>query len=419
MKLLNRTISNYLLYSGLLVLFCTPLFYFTIQQLFVAEMDEVLREHKIDFVQSMTYLKTEEDLKFYHLMNQEFHVTPTKEFISSDSLYTELAYDSGEAEMVPHRVLRTGIVLNGNPFELKISESLVSNAGLIATIMSAEIILLALLLGGTVIINRKLSTAVWSPFYTILDRLKKYQIDKDIELNLPHSSTAEFRDLSAAVTQLVQKNHEAYLNQKEFTENASHELQTPIAIIQSKLDLLAQSKGLTAEQADLISSLMETTYRISRLNKNLLLLAKIENGQFLENEAVQADQLINKLIGMHGETAEEKKLRIQFSHSGNTIIRANPILLEALINNLLSNAIRYTHENQTIDLVLKDHRLEIVNPGKPLESPHKIFERFHRESRAYNGSGLGLAIAKKICDISGYFIEYRFDNERHRFIITF
>lgn len=419
MKLLNRTIKHYSLFSVLLVLCCTPVFYFTIQQLFVSEMDKVLQAHKTDFYRSMQYLKTDEDLRFYHLMNKEFTLTPLLKAPKKDTLFTENLYDSSEAETVPHRVYNTSVLLNGKIYTLQVKESLVSTRGLITAIMGVQAIMLLLLITGLVFINRALSHKVWDPFYTILERLKKYHIEQNKTLTLPYSSTVEFRDLSNAINQLVTQSHESFLNQKEFTENASHEMQTPLAISRAKLELLAQTKELTKEQADLVGDLLNATDRLSRLTKNLLLLSKIENRQFFEIAEVDLRTTILKSLETYSQQIKDKNLEIQTAIGPNSILNGNPVLLDILIGNLVSNAIRHGTTGGEIRIACGNKVLVVTNSGEPLAQSHKIFQRFQRESRTTQGSGLGLSIVKKICDVSGYQIEYSYQDNKHCLKIVF
>lgn len=419
MKLLNRTIGNYLLYSVLLFLLCTPLFYFSIQKLFIREMDKVLRSHKKDFYDANAYLKTEEDLKFFQLMNREFILTPSTTKIENDSLFTIELYDSASAELVPYRVFSTGVSIHGRNFELQVRESLVSDISLVTAIMTIQVIMLLLLLLGLVLINRKLSRKIWDPFYIILDRLKRYKIDDDSELVLPLPSTAEFRDLSATITQLVQKNRLAYVNQKEFTENASHELQTPLAICRTKLELLAQTKELTHDQADLVGDLFHAVDRITYLNKGLLLLARIENRQFLESESLELSEVINRSLDSYQLQALEKRLTVAVTVDKPAVILANTTLLDVLIGNLISNAIRHTPVSGTVTIRGNNQSILISNSGSPLLYPERIFERFQREAKTTLGTGLGLALAKKVCDVANYRIAYSYANSMHHFRVEF
>jgi signal transduction histidine kinase len=131
-----------------------------------------------------------------------------------------------------------------------------------------------------VLINQKLSRTVWQPFYTILDRLKKYQIDKDKSIDLPPSSTAEFRDMSLAISQLVNRNSEVYQSQKEFNENAAHELQTPLAICRRNLNYSRRLDTKTGGSVDL-----DTTDRITG-NKDLLLYQRSKTVSFFKRKTL-------------------------------------------------------------------------------------------------------------------------------------
>ncbi len=419
MRLLKRTVKNYVLFSALLLLVCTPLYYLTIRQLFINEMEEELFHHKNNFIETAARLETEKEIQLYQLINEEFILTESAQWPIADSLYTYSQYDSLENESIPFRALRTSVTIQNKHYQLVIRESIVGNTKLVAAIVSVQAGLLILLLIGLVLINRKLSKDIWGPFYIILEKLKQYQIDKDLSIELPKSSTVEFRDLSEALVQLVNKSRDAYLNQKEFTENASHELQTPIAIFRSKLELLMQGKDITHDQADLISSLLNATDRIARLNKNLLLLSKIENRQFIATLEVSVNTSLYQSLELYGQLAKDKELEINVDTNSELLVKTNPILLDILLNNLISNAIRHTREKNQITIRIDKRSLQVSNPGNPLKNPEKIFQRFNRESRNSQGSGLGLAILKMICEIEQFEVSYNYTQNQHQFIISF
>jgi hypothetical protein len=175
MKLLNRTIKNYLLFSVVLVCICTPLFYVAMQKLFILKMDEELLEHKEEFNKSIVHLKTDQELQFYNLLNKEFKLTIIDQLPRYDSLFTlDVPERNSEGEEnVPHRILRTGVTIHGRHYVLQIKESLVNSTRLITSIMGIQIMMLTLMLGGFTLINRKLSKTIWGPFYIILDKVKK------------------------------------------------------------------------------------------------------------------------------------------------------------------------------------------------------------------------------------------------------
>ncbi|HRG77958.1 MAG TPA: HAMP domain-containing sensor histidine kinase [Cyclobacteriaceae bacterium] len=419
MKLLKRTVKNYILYSALLLLICTPLYYLSIHRLFVNEMEEELFHHKNNFKKTLDKLENEKDIQLYQLINEEFQLKETNKWPISDSLFTYSQYDSLEKSFVPYRALRTGVTVQGTRYELLIRESIVGNTKLVTAIVAIQTTLLVLMLIGFILINRKLSKVVWDPFYTILEKLKNYQIDKDLTIDLPHSSTAEFRDLSEALVHLVNKSRDAYLSQKEFTENASHELQTPLAIFRSKLELLMQGAEISSEQAELISSLLNATDRIVRLNKNLLLLSKIENRQFLSRQEILLSSALTQSLGLYKQMAQEKEIKITTHIISEIAIKTNPSLLEILLSNLISNAIRYTPAQNEVRIEIEKKSITIRNPGEPFNFPNKIFDRFNRESRTTQGNGLGLAIVKKICDTEGIPITYHYSQGSHLFSIDF
>jgi signal transduction histidine kinase len=417
MKLLTRTVRDYVIFSALLLLVCTPLFYFSIQTLTIRDKDRELRSHKAEFYELIPHLKTDEDLKFFGIMNDEFVLTETEHPVLLDSIFSSSISINDEDH--PYRILRSGVTINGKHHILQIQESMVTTADLVSAIVTVQIILIAFLLVGFVLINRKLSKTIWNPFYTILDRLKKYQIDKDTTIDLPRSSTAEFRDLSLAISHLVIRNHETFQSQKEFTENASHELQTPLAISRTKLELLAQTKELTQEQAELVESLSDAIDRLSRLNKNLLLLSKIENRQFFETGQIEIGSVVTKCVDFYKRQVADKNINITYATSEPVFIEVNPILFDVLITNLISNAFRHADEFSTIAIEWSKNHITISNAGNPLENPEKIFQRFHRESRTTMGHGLGLSIVKKVCDVAGFSIDYRYTSGRHQFAVAF
>jgi hypothetical protein len=158
---------------------CTPLYYLIIQQLFINEMEEELFHHKNNFIETVARLETEEEIKLYRLINEEFILTESDQVPITDSLYTYSQYDSLENKLIPFRALRTGVTIQNKPYQLVIRESIVGNTQLVAAIVSVQAGLLILLLVGFVLINRKLSKDIWGSFYIILEKLKHYQIDKD------------------------------------------------------------------------------------------------------------------------------------------------------------------------------------------------------------------------------------------------
>ena len=200
-----------------------------------------------------------------------------------------------EAER-PFRQLSTSVVVKGKPYLLTVEMSLVDNNELVMAIGLVQVALSIVLIAGLLFLNRSLSKRLWKPFYKTLDQLKAYELDKNESVAIEKSDITEFDDFNKTVSHLTERNRKVFLNQKEFIENASHELQTPIAIFQSKLDQLMQSSSLSQSEAETIFELETTAQRMARLNKNLLLLSKIDNEQFLDTEEIDLSILIQNQL---------------------------------------------------------------------------------------------------------------------------
>jgi signal transduction histidine kinase len=218
---------------------------------------------------------------------------------------------------------------------------------------------------------------------------------------------------------LLAANIASFQQQKEFTENASHELQTPLAIVQSKLDLLLQSKSLTQEQSDNIEETHRALSRVSRINKNLLLLARIENSQFAEKEPVCLSTLLKTNITQLHDFATDKQLVIESQIAEGVVVSANKGLVEILLNNLLLNAIRHNARDGKITITLSAKQLSVANTGIAALHEENLFKRFSRVSAEAPGSGLGLAITKEIANRYGWCIGYRFQEQEHVFTLLF
>ncbi len=420
MKLLNRTTLNYLLYSVIVLLIITPIFYVVINTLFIKDVDETLLLQKQEIQFRIEKIISTNDLKVWVDLDGDVQIEPANGRTFNDSIFNVTQYDSLADELEPYRMLSSSVSAGGKLYHLTARISLVESKDLIFAIVLTQASALVLLLAGLVIINSWVSKRIWKPFYNTLEKLRQFEVEKTPLLKLGSSSTKEFNDLNNAIEQLADRNYKMYLSQKEFTENAAHEMQTPLAIFQSKLELLMQTTSITEEQAKLMVSLMDSTNRLSKLNKALLLLSKIENNQFIETEVVDVVGLTNKLISVFENQAATNKTSIQLTVLYNLQITFNPTLIDILLSNLLSNALKYTSSKGTISITISNNKWQITNSGdQPIASPTKIYDRFQKGDASQTSTGLGLAIVKKICDMSGGSIQYNHENKTHNFSVTF
>lgn len=279
---------------------------------------------------------------------------------------------------------------------------------------------IAFVLAGAIIITLSLiSQRLWRPFDKTLRIIEGFRLEDGTLPELPASDIREFNRLNNALQKLMGNSMTSYKTQKEFTENASHELQTPLAVFQSKLDLLLQRPDITEEQAELIQALYDTSQRLAALNRNLLLLAKIDNNQYKLTENVCLNKVVDELLPLLKTISGDITLRQDFRNAA-LMINANRTLLESLLNNLVVNAVRHNRRGGEINITIEDNRLTVSNTSdrQPLDGS-QIFNRFYRPQGQSKGNGLGLAIVKAICSYHGWRIEYNYCEKKHCFTVTF
>lgn len=292
--------------------------------------------------------------------------------------------------------------------------------GIEQVVITQYVVTLILILAYLVIVLQIVSKRIWKPFNQTLDTIEEFSIDKGTLPYFGKTNVSEFIRLNNSFEKLIKNSISIYQSQKEFTENASHELHTPLAIMQSQLDMLIQRPDLTEEQSEIISSIYSNVSHLARLNNNLLLLAKIENRNQTADELINVSQLIENVLPNISIMIEDNELTFHSDIQDNCILKANKVLFVSLLNNLLTNAIRYNHPHGSIHLTITDKCLVVANTG---ENQHldagTIFRRFHKKQEVSKGHGLGLSIVEKICQYHGWNIEYKYESNQHNFIVTF
>ena len=211
-----------------------------------------------------------------------------------------------------------------------------------------------------------------------------------------------------------------FKNQKQFTENAAHEMQTPLAVIKAKIDLLIQSEKLGNSETELIFSIDNAASQLSRLYKALLLLAKIENRQFVVQQKIGLSKIVDDSLFFFADHILAKQINIKKSYLSGVEININPDLCSILVNNLIQNAIRHNIDHGNINIYLKENELMIVNTGNPEPLANDlIFNRFQKKSHSNESVGLGLAIAREIANTNGLDLNYVYKDNLHFFTIIF
>lgn len=269
------------------------------------------------------------------------------------------------------------------------------------------------------ITNIVISRRILSPFHKTLKAIQRFSLKNDNEINLAATRTKEFEQLNFFLKKMTKKARADYRTLKEFTENASHELQTPLAIIRGKLELLLESP-LTEDQGKQILSALNSIERLSKINHSLTLLNKLENQEFQALEPIDISVHLERILDDLSEVIEMKSIALKKDITPGVNILLHPSLADILITNLCSNAIRHNITNGHIFVSLKPGKLVISNSGAAPEIPtEQAFERFKRTSRRSDSVGLGLAIVKQICEVSGVTVKYEYRNNEHITTLTF
>ena len=322
-----------------------------------------------------------------------------------------------ENEQEPGRSLVTTLRLKGQNIQVTITKSRVESEDLVRVILLITLGVTLILLVSLIIINRFVMSRLWMPFYNTLKRMKAFEVTKMESLNSDTTKIDEFIELNQSVNAMADRVKKDYRELKSFTDNASHEMMTPLAVINSKLDSLLQTEPFTAQQGTLLEDIYQATGRLSRLHQSLLLLAKIENNLITDAQQIDLKGLIESKVRQFHELFERDSLITEVNLSNKTVIMSR-YLADILLNNLFSNAVRHNQHGGKISIELTETTLVISNTGKDFSGKDRLFDRFSKSSES-EGMGLGLAITKQVCNLYGYQITYRQINELHIFSIFF
>ena len=421
MKLLNQSI-RYLSVSLLVIIgLWAVVFYFHMLGEIKESVDEGLENYKRQIV-----YKAQSDTAILEKNSFDEGLFAIREIGKSEALGAKDRYldtllymqdaDDEMAELEPVRMLETAFETQGKYYELRIINSMVEEDDLIEELLWEALLLYLILVASTIVINNLVLQRLWKPFYDLLQQLKTYRLGSSRNLPEVKTKTREFTDLQHAVNTLLRHSIETFDQQKQFIENASHELQTPLAIATNKLELLIEQGNLEDRQAESIAGVMHIIERLIRLNKSLLLITKIENRQFLDNQTVSLNEVVRQVLSDLDDLASYKNLTISLEESGELLAEMDVSLANSIVSNLVRNAIFHNVPNGQLQIDISKDGIEFRNTGgqKPLNA-EKIFSRFHKSESVQTGTGLGLAIVKAICGLYGFTISYDFENGLHCF----
>lgn len=355
--------------------------------------------------------------------NNSYSITPVDRTYASEhpriDYYDAEVYIPEREETEPARILTTIFQDNdGNHYELKVATPTFEKDDLLSAILYWVVLLYFLLLVTVLVLTVWVFHRSMRPLYALLHWLDDYTPGRSHRPVPDDTDITEFRRLNAAAQQAAERSEELFERQKQFIGNASHELQTPLAVLGNRLEWLLDHTEPSETQTGELLRMQRTLGHVVRLNKTLLLLTRIDNGQFPESADVDIAALIREQVSLYGEIYATRRIACRVDCPASFTVRMNESLASTLVANLLKNAYVHTPEGGGVEVSVSGRTLTVANSGEaPLDAAH-IFDRFYQGTKKEGSTGLGLALVSAVGRYYGLRVEYRFGDGRHRFSVT-
>jgi two-component system sensor histidine kinase QseC len=389
-------------------------FYFVLDYVLIRQLDASLRSEKQEIAE---YIQSHHQLpEIQNTKEQWIQIIKTDQPKSVDIKRSIPIYNKSEDETEYIRQLIFQVSVNQEVYLVTVNKSETETDELLKLIILVTLSMVAMILLFNYLINRRLISSIWQPFYNTINNIKDYAANQQA-LKLSKEPIDEINLLNESLNSMTEQIHKDFYALRSFTENASHEMQTPLAIIRSKVESLyqiAEGKEMMMQQ---LLAIEDACLKLSKLHQSLLLLTKLENRQFILNESIQLKSILVQKCEERIELFQSKQIELHIDATEFNM-HFHQHLAEILISNLLNNAIRYTAVGGTISIVLNQNFLIVSNTALSGSlDTDKVFTRFYKASDT--GTGLGLSIINEICTSAGFNIVYQFENGMHIFKIGF
>jgi len=391
-------------------------FYYVTNYVIREEFNKILYHRKYLLIKQLS--KSDSIIKYQNFSDHLIFIQESPVSLSPfEQINDTLIFDQNEQKYLQYRQIHFTQKIRGNYYHMYARRLLIESESLAGPLLILIIFLFLALLVTLFFFNRWVSHKVWKPFYVTLSKLRKYQLKQNDAISLPKTNIDEFDELNEVLGIMMNRiKHDFYLL-KEFTENTSHELQTPLAVIKSKIELLMQADNLTNIQYKYLSASLASVHKLSKLNDSLGLLVKIENNQFHNFEKIDVYQLIESKLFNYEDLLQIKAIEVIKEKIDPLEIMMNPVLADILIENLINNAIKHNIVDGKIIINVRSNGITIANTGNELTIDTSLL--FQRFSKANSQSfGLGLSIVKEICNQNNIEISYEYIKEKHWHTMT-
>lgn len=414
MNLVTKTNKYYLI----LFVFLFPLMvaadYYLIQYVVNKEVDEMLK-HESERINLS--LKVNGELP---PSNYLFSMTPVnKDFSVSNKYKDTLIYEDYVDKLIPYRKYEFTAVVDSQKVKISLQHILLEMNELILWLFVTTTLIILLLVAGLFFINQGIYKWTWKPFFENLSKLTNYDITKKNPAHLKTSNVSEFEELNKIVIALMNQVKKDFHNLKEFNENISHEIQTPLAIIRNKMVLLLESQNLNKKEFQWVQAVYQEANKLSKIGKSLTLISRIENQEFTRLDSVDVRAIVDNIVSNMEEIIKFKNLELKVKLNP-VKVKCDLILANILFTNLIKNAVQHNHENGYIEMLLNEEKFEIINSGENSKiETEQLFHRFQKENKETDSLGLGLAINQKICEMYGFQLDYNRHESEHRLSLYF
>jgi signal transduction histidine kinase len=389
--------------------------------------EAIARETNFELRQIVSDLSTliEQGVSLDILIRNKVSINPVSKLkmIKDSTVFSDtLAYHRYSQAIISQRKIEAYRTINDSTYRISVFGTIIEPEDTQNSATRSMVILFLVLVVFSLLMSFFVSKWLLSAFHVSLKEMSKFSIQDSKPIRLPKSSTYEFKNLNKFISQMTSKAMQDYRNLKEFSENLSHEVSTPLAVASGKLDLLLQENDLPEKQVSLVISSQKAIQKLSKIQRALSLLTKIENAEFSKIKELKISAYLKKLIEESEELIAIKEIKLTSDVDKEVKIKMDATLAEILFSNLYQNSIKHNIKNGSIKIILSENSFIIENTGEiPQNSPSLFFQRFKKNNQSSESLGLGLSIVKKICDISGFTITYDFDQESrvHRIHIDF
>lgn len=411
MKLITKSSLTFISATVIFFLIGSVIMYFSVRNIFSSNLNDILLERKIVLEKQIEPDNVE---RFYSkevfVSKSESECIPT----FSDTVLIE------QEKYVLYRKLDFPYKVKGKNYKISVLQSHTRTDVLITKIVIMNVGLAVVFFLILFFVNRHSVRNTLKVFYKTISKLEEFDLNNNNELNLDSAQLFEIKKLNSVIQKMADTLKRDFEVLKEYTENVSHELQTPLAVISSKVDQMMQSDNLSQQQMEHLALLMETTNRLSKINQALIFLTKIDNRFYTEVSNFSLEQLLKEQIELFEESIQQKKIQLTLNLVDPIHIYMDRYLAESMINNLFRNAILHNNDTRLINITIENNTFTITNSGEELTfSPDKIFDRFKRSVTNKKSLGIGLSVVKSICELYQFNLSYFSKNNLHTFIIKF